>query len=211
MRSWHKKSSSLAEPLSQEQLKSLLEYHPDHGYFVWTRNAGPRRHKRVAGIVVATGYRRISIYGRGYAAHRLAWLYVYGIMPERIDHINGDGDDNRIANLRLATASQNRANSRLPSSNSSGAKGVHIADGKFVASVTCGGKRKHLGAFDTLDEAAKAYMQGAKDEFGEFASAGTEQEPVIRRKGSRRSRMVLKRGQKYLTPKWEKDFLNKKP
>jgi hypothetical protein len=54
------------------------------------------------------GYVQIKISGKLYHAHRLAWLYVYGYMPEKeIDHINRIRDDNRIANLREATSQLN--------------------------------------------------------------------------------------------------------
>jgi hypothetical protein len=60
------------------------------------------------------GYTYIRIDRKRYAAHRLAWLYVYGTFPPRLlDHINGCPGDNRIGNLREATPHQNAGNTRL--------------------------------------------------------------------------------------------------
>lgn len=132
---------------------------------------------------MSTGYRFISIYGRGYSAHRLAWMYVHGHMPECLDHINGDPDDNRIENLRPATFSQNSANSRKPEHNTSGAKGVQVTkSGKYKAAVTCKGEAHNLGTYATKDEAKKAYIEGATKHFGEFAHDGTRKAHRMKKK-----------------------------
>jgi len=158
--------------LAQQQIKSLLDYRPQTGIFVWTKNAGNVKAGKIAGVVL-NGYRRINIGDDCYLGHHLAWLFVHGEWPKAIDHINGNRDDNRIDNLRLATPSQNGANKRKPESNTSGRKGVTIAEnGKFVASIRCLGKDYHLGTFGTLEDASEAYLAAAKKLFGEFAHDG---------------------------------------
>jgi len=94
----------------------------------------------------------------------------YGIEMQ-IDHINGDGLDNRKANLRLATAAQNSRNRRQRRGKSSKYKGVSFIKpkGKFVAEITCNGKRMSLGHFESEVEAAKAYDETAKKYHKEFA------------------------------------------
>ncbi len=117
------------------------------------------------------GYWRISISGKNYAAHRLAWLYVHGRWPsDQIDHINGDKSDNRIANLREASASQNTMNQGLRKDNSTGFKGVYEdkRTGRFRARITVGGKPKNLGFYATVEDAAAA-RRSAKHLCGEFA------------------------------------------
>jgi len=90
-----------------------------------------------------------------------------------VDHINGDGLDNRRANLRLASRSDNLANARLSASSSSGYKGVTRAPRRslrpWMAQVTARGRHVYLGCFDTLEEAACAYDTAARSLFGEFA------------------------------------------
>lgn len=170
MRRWQKPHGSHPE-LCQQQLKSVLLYNAETGEFSWTRNVRPRRFGVKAGYVSPNGYVNISIKGRQYLAHRLAWLYVHGSWPKNhIDHKNGDPGDNRIANLREATPQQNSANSRIASNNTSGIKGVvRIPRGKWVASIRVDGKTFRSRQFDNRHDAAKAYAKMAVRCFGEFA------------------------------------------
>lgn len=91
----------------------------------------------------------------------------------RIDHCNRDGLDNRRRNLRAATRSQNRANARRASNNSSGSKGVswRKQHGKWRAYITHNGNQIHLGYFARLQDAARAYQQAAARLFGSFYRA----------------------------------------
>lgn len=73
------------------------------------------RNNKNCGTTGNSGYRVISIKSTPYYEHRLVWLYHYGVWPkDRIDHINGIRDDNRIENLREATASTNGVNCDRP-------------------------------------------------------------------------------------------------
>jgi hypothetical protein len=88
-----------------------------------------------------------------------------------VDHVNGDGLDNRRANLRRATASQNSANIDPPSHNTSGYKGVTLykRTGRWRGHITVDGTQRHLGYFATAEEAARAYDAAALATWGEFA------------------------------------------
>ena len=88
---------------------------------------------------------------------------------EQVDHVNGDGLDNRRQNLRLATAHQNNRN-RAPGG-SLGYKGVTLtkATGRYRAVIRVEGQLKHLGYFTTPEQAALAYNSAARAFFGEFA------------------------------------------
>jgi len=74
--------------ITQKQLKEILEYCPEKGIFTWKVNIH-RKIKRgnIAGTIASTGHVKIGINKKMYYAHRLAWLYVYGKMPNNnIDH-----------------------------------------------------------------------------------------------------------------------------
>ena len=149
--------------LSQETLKSELHYDPATGLFTRARAASTfRKVGEVAGGADRNGHIRISIGNRLYSAHRLAWLYVYGIHPSgAIDHINGNRSDNRIANLRDVTLSVNQQNQRAAQKhNSTGLLGVTFnkARGRFQAQIGLGKDRRYLGLFDTAEAAHAAYV-----------------------------------------------------
>jgi hypothetical protein len=98
--------------------------------------------------------------------------YLLGIGDSNyVDHINGNPRDNRRCNLRVATPIQNIRNMRLPSHNSSGFKGVSYRKdrGKYRAYISLHDKTKHLGYYDTAEDAARAYDEAARFYFGNFA------------------------------------------
>lgn len=88
-----------------------------------------------------------------------------------VDHINGDRTDYRRINLRIATYSQNNANSRLRTSNKSGYKGVSWSkvSGKWYATITHNSKQHNLGLYISKEDAARAYNAAALRLFGTFA------------------------------------------
>ena len=163
--------------LTQARLKELLSYDPATGVFVWIKaRARQVLVGSVAGTVGERGYRRIIIKGKNYRAHRLAWLYVYGEWPDsELDHINRDKLDNRISNLRIVTRSENLQNTDIRKNNTSGTKGVWLNKirQKWVASVTINNKYKHLGHFDTIEEAI-AVRRAAEKEFYSLPESGSE-------------------------------------
>jgi hypothetical protein len=163
----------LPTELTQQEVCSLLSYDCSTGEFRW-RETGTGRHiEKPAGYLSPKGYRYIGIGRRLWSAHRLAWLYVFGFMPKQIDHINCDKSDNRIANLREASNRDNALNRGRNRKNTSGHKGVTWygkPNNKWVARITDrDGKRRCLGYFQSLDEAAQAYKKAAIELHGEFA------------------------------------------
>ncbi len=89
----------------------------------------------------------------------------------RVDHENRNGLDNRRANLRVATALQNRQNSRPDSGSSSQYKGVYWNKKyrKWQAAICVNGTNRRLGRFDDESDAGRAYDAAARDLFGEYA------------------------------------------
>lgn len=157
--------------LTQERLKELLDYDPGTGVFSWiVDRGGTAKAGSVAGRLNGNTYLQIMVDGKRYCAHRLAWLYVHGeFPPDQLDHINRIRTDNRISNLRPATGTENNQNCSKRSDNTSGVIGVgwHKKCGKWVAHIRLNGRRKHLGLYDTIEEAAAA-RASAKAELHTF-------------------------------------------
>ena len=150
------------------ELKEYLDYNPDTGLFTWLKLTGKYSNVKVgdvAGYVSQKGYIRISFNGNKIQAHRLAWLFHYGVDPGEmdIDHENRDRTDNRISNLRLATTQQNSWN-RIP-------KGYKEKRGKFYSQIKIKGKEIHLGVFDCPLLAHLCHMDKRKELCGEWCPA----------------------------------------
>ena len=146
--------------VTQDRLKQAVEYNPYTGEFFRKTSAGGFKVGSLAGSInTKTGYRYISVDSRYYLAHRLAWLYYYGVWPSgSIDHINHIRDDNRIENLRDVSAAANNLNLGLANNNTSGHSGVVWDKNRslWVATLKLGGKNIHLGRFPSMEEAAAA-------------------------------------------------------
>lgn len=149
--------------LTQERLKAVIHYDATTGIFRWRYSVANRvKPWDVAGVTDADGYHRIRINGRAYLSHRLAWLYVYGSFPSiGLDHMNRNKQDNRINNLREATKAENAQNVSKRKDNTSGLVGVHFhkANRKWIAYISVNKQRKHLGVFDSAEDAHEAYAK----------------------------------------------------
>lgn len=90
---------------------------------------------------------------------------------QQIDHINGNGLDNRSGNLRFCTNQENQRNARTRKDNTSTYKGVTLnrGTGKWRAQIKTDGNQRHIGNYPTPGEAARAYDRAAIERFGEFA------------------------------------------
>lgn len=167
--------------ITHADILRLLDYDPETGVFRWRvreqtlpgwapgwngKNAG-----KVAGTRHNGGYLFMRIFDIPVLAHRVAWMHVHGHWPpHQIDHINMMRDDNRIANLRLATNSQNTMNRKVQSNSASGFRGVrlHKASGLWHARITANGRAHSLGYWKTPEEASKAYQDAARVHHKEF-------------------------------------------
>lgn len=147
-----------------ERLRQLLQYDPDSGQFIRLTSHHSNRAWRAgtsAGYLHPNGYVLISIDNTNYVAHRLARFYVTGEWPAgQVDHVDGNRANNRWANLRDVPASVNSQNRRRAARhNKTGFLGVcKHKDGRFQAGIEVNGQSKHLGLFDTAEEAHTAYV-----------------------------------------------------
>ncbi len=153
------------------RLRAALAYNPETGALVWRCNRRGKyaRVGAAAGYRKATGYITITVDGEAHYAHRLAWMLVHGPIPEgmEIDHIDHDPSNNRIANLRLVSVRDNKANQRGNSRNTSGITGVFWAKhaNAWSAQIKAHGVVHHLGYFKNLDAAA-ASRKAAEEKYG---------------------------------------------
>ena len=145
--------------LTQDRLKDLLHYDPETGVFKNKVTRNPRaKQGSVAGYLNTIGYVVIQIAGEKIHAHRLAWLYVHGNWPaNEIDHINRKRNDNRIANLRDATRSENIHNASESPRNTSGYRGVtwNSRRKKWQAQIMANKKYLFLGLYHCPKQAAE--------------------------------------------------------
>lgn len=175
------------EPISVEQLRELLRYDPQSGKMFWrprdkslfrdgkmtAEHSRSIWNARYAGTEAFTaddgkGYLVGGIFGRTHLAHRVIWALVHGEWPtNQIDHINGNRADNRIENLRAATAQENAQNTKLPADNTSGVIGVswRKRDSKWHASIKANGQAIFLGYFECFEDAVAA-RKAAEVKFG---------------------------------------------
>jgi hypothetical protein len=93
-------------------------------------------------------------------------------VDERVDHVDCNGLNNRRENLRIATHQQNMMNRRVGKHNRSGYKGVSKKKAGWTATITVSGKQHYLGLFRSPELAHNAYVEAAKQYFGEFAHDG---------------------------------------
>lgn len=159
--------------LTVERLKLALDYSPETGIFKWKIDRrGNIKSGCVAGCKRINGYTTIKIDGTHYNAHRLAWLYVHGHLPDGvIDHANGDRNDNRINNLRDVSQQKNTWNKKKPKNNTSGVKGVYWnkRNKKFIAAIELDGKQIVIGRFDDISSAEIAIKNARNKIHGKYA------------------------------------------
>ena len=126
---------------------------------------------------VGKKYVQVWFCGRLHYAHRIVWVMHYGPIPDgmQIDHIDGDGTNNRLSNLRIVTASENKRNMRKLKTNTTGYTGVYrdARTGEYYARVAYRDGMMTLGRAKTA-EAAYAIRQAHNAANGFHPNHGTE-------------------------------------
>ena len=159
--------------ITQAQLKEIFNY--VNGELYWkVRPSNFVDLSKPAGSINNDGYRSISVRRERYQAHRLVYIYHHGFYPIMLDHINNNRSDNRIENLREATARQNGMNKVTGSNNTSGVKGVHFCKStkKWKSVIRSNGKRLTIGYFTNISDAKDAVTGARRVLHGEFANDG---------------------------------------
>ena len=163
--------------LTQAHLQTFLSYAADSGVFIWLRVT--THHVKVGSVAGARnldGYITISLHGRRYYAHRLAWLYVTGQWPHAIvDHRDRCRDNNRFENLRVVSDTENAHNAGARRNNTSGVPGVSWCkkSEKWFAKICVHRRQISLGFYPTLAEAASVRVAAQASLHPAFTSRGT--------------------------------------
>jgi len=176
--------------ITQEYLQECFSYNHETGVLTWKER--PREHfntdrgcrifnsgwagKEAGSIKIYSAtieYRAMSIYGKYTFAHRLIWTLVYGEEPVEIDHINGNGLDNRIENLRNVDHKENLLNQKIYSCNTSGVAGVRWDSERQKWSVQIGVQNKALKLGRYLDKfEASCVRKSAELKYGYHKNSG---------------------------------------
>jgi hypothetical protein len=171
----------MTKEIDPKIIKELLDYDPETGKLFWKKRLHGTFDKRGVNIFntkfagkealttkTTHGYHDGTIFNKKYSAHRIAWVLYYGEWPKgHIDHINHNGRDNRIKNLRDVTRSENMRNAQLSGSNTSGVTGVYYrkSEKRWIAAIGSGSKFVHIGIFKNKDDAISARKK-AEAEYG---------------------------------------------
>lgn len=161
--------------VNRKLINLYFDYHKD-GYLTW--RIRPAYNVKVgdkAGSVNGDGYAEVMLFGKTYKTHRLIYLYHNDILPDELDHRDGDNSNNKIGNLRAATKSQNCGNRSVRKNSLTGFKGVSLRGkgGIYRARIMINGKSVSLGNYKTPEDAAAVYNIAALKYFGEFARLNT--------------------------------------
>jgi len=172
----------MADTITFEDAHALLDYDCGTGIFRWRTTRPGRPSGKIAGNVQApeknrkVARSRIFLKGKSYLSHRLAWFMVHGSWPiGEIDHVDGNSNNNSLANLRQASSSENKFNKSRPISNTSGATGVKFIGrlNKWLAEAWVYKKHYSLGCYSSFDEAVAARDSFCRAIRGEFFKGAT--------------------------------------
>lgn len=169
---------------SIDVLRQLFTYDPSSGVLSWRYRAlaakewNTRYANKPAGAVKRKRDGRptgisVDIKGTPFLAHRLIWGLIHGELSVEleVDHRDCNPLNNRLDNLRLANNNQQQQNARVLRKTTTGIKGVRFHRGKFQAQIKHNRVSRHLGTFNTAEQAKAAYDAAASELFGEFARA----------------------------------------
>lgn len=163
--------------LTQKRVREMFHYDPETGHLTRRITSGGQKAGTIAGCSTSTaGYIRVRVNDKKYLAHRLIWLHQTGALPggKHIDHINGDGTDNRWQNLRLVTPVENGYNTTKGRDNKSGFKGVSWNSrlNKWIARISVDKRPVYVGVFDDPSEAGAAVRAVRERLHGDYCNHG---------------------------------------
>jgi hypothetical protein len=162
------------KPLTLLRLKEMFTYDQNTGVFTRKIMIGRMSPGTIAGSKChrkKRAYIRICVNRKFYYLHQLAWFYCHGKWSKMIDHLDGDGTNNKLENLRSCTYSENMGNSKVYSTNKSGFKGVHWhkLKNKWGSQIVIASKNINLGYFINKEDAYAEYCKASVKYRGKFS------------------------------------------
>jgi len=169
------------EDITKDILIKLFNYDPLTGDLTWNnrdisefknRQGWISFNRKKAGTVIngtmenghGKKYYRVKVLGLQQQVHRIIWVMVHGEWPEFIDHINGNGLDNRLVNIRSVSVTENNRNLRMNKLNTSGHMGVGKLNDRWQAHIWINNTQLNIGIYDTKEEAVAARKAAEKIE-----------------------------------------------
>lgn len=150
-----------------ERVRELFEYDDEVGALRWRISQSSRaKVGAVAGNIRKDGRRCVCVDGVQYLAYRVIWLHHKGTWPnDEIDHWDTDHTNDRIGNLRDVTGAVNAENKRHPRSDKRFGTllGAYPSGARWRAQIGVDRKVKHLGSFDTEQQAHAAYLNAKRE------------------------------------------------
>jgi len=161
---------------SQNFLNECFDYDRTNGLLYWkterplshfmTEGTSRKWHSKYSGVEAGRikkendtlSYKGVKLQGSEYYVHVIIWIMVYGYQPSLIDHIDGDGINNILSNLRECTSKKNSRKSKINTRNTTGIKGVRLTkSGKYQVDASIDKKSVGFGTYDSMEYAAKIY------------------------------------------------------
>lgn len=169
--------------ITQTHCHELFEYRDGHLYWkpkIMSRGRPSAKNGRRVGTPGGDGYLDVNINKQRYRVHRLIFLMFHGYLPEEVDHVNNQRQDNRIENLRASNSQTNKFNSLLSSHNTSGVKGVslHKKTKKWRCSLSINNRTKQVFGFQSKEDAAEFMELWRIMAHGSFANNGEFHRPI---------------------------------
>ena len=149
--------------ITQKRLKELLHYNPDTGIFTRKIKTSNRINiGDVAGGKDLDGYLTVSLDGSRYRTHRLVFLHITGSIPEFVDHIDHNRQNNLFSNLRPATRYMNQQNLSMRKDNKSNFTGVCKHKNAWIARINVKNVQINLGRFKNKQDAINSRLKANK-------------------------------------------------
>lgn len=163
---------------SVSELKNVIHYDPSTGIVDRHIRKYLRTDRKIPfGSITNTfgkSYIRLQLFGRLYMAHRIIWFYVHGVWPKYIDHIDGNGMNNKLCNLREVDIQENLKNKRIYTKNTTGVSGVVYLEktNNYKVDIVINKQKIYLGRHASIFEAACA-KKSAENKYGFHENHGS--------------------------------------